>query len=281
MSGFWEILVVAALAQLAVLPGEKVQFIIAGLSTRYNPLVVVAAAGSAFAGWTALEILFGNAIQSVIPGLYLDLITAALFVVFAVLLWRLEPPGDVSGERELSTAAFARLLRTPSILGMGVAMILVGGIEGSIFTWLPYYSTEFVGRQRANLLLSTFLLKEGGASAALAVDRDPAILAAAAKVAEAFGVHPVFAQIDFDCDPHWEQRLLAFQPDVVVALSVLHWVQDKARFLAFLSRFDEVVFEGHDSSRTERDRLRRAGFAEIDLVDTSERGRPILVARKR
>jgi hypothetical protein len=42
-----------------------------------------------------------------------------------------------------------------------------------------------------------------------------------------------------------------------------------------------VIFEGHDSSRTERRRLRPAGFTEIDLIDTSERGRPILLARKR
>jgi hypothetical protein len=67
----------------------------------------------------------------------------------------------------------------------------------------------------------------------------------------------------------------------VVALSVRHWVQDKARFMAFLGRFDEVIYEGHDSSRTERRRLLQAGFTEIELVDTSERGRPLLRARKR
>jgi putative Ca2+/H+ antiporter (TMEM165/GDT1 family) len=76
---------------LAVLPGEKVQFIIAGLSTRYNPYVVVAAAGSAFAGWTALEILFGNAIQSVLPAIYLEMITVALFFLFGVMLYRSAP----------------------------------------------------------------------------------------------------------------------------------------------------------------------------------------------
>jgi hypothetical protein len=129
-------------------------------------------------------------------------------------------------------------------------------------------------------LLSAFMLKEAGVAAALAVDRDPAILEAAAKVAQAFGVQPEFRQVDFDRDAGWEDRLQAFVPDVVVALSVLHWVQDKARFLAFLGRFDEVIFEGHDSSRTERARLREAGFPEIELVDTSERGRPILRARK-
>jgi hypothetical protein len=130
-------------------------------------------------------------------------------------------------------------------------------------------------------LVSTFVLKEAGAAAALAVDRDPAILEAAGRVAEAFGVQPQFGRIDFDRDPDWEDQLQAFAPDVVVALSVLHWLQDKSRFLTFLGRFDEVIFEGHDSSRTERRRLRPAGFTEIDLIDTSERGRPILLARKR
>jgi len=98
MAGFVEIVVVALVAQLTVLPGEKVQFIIAGLSTRYNPLVVVAAAGSAFAGWTALEIAFGAAIQAALPGIYLDGLTAVMFLFFAVLLVRSAPdPGDEGG----------------------------------------------------------------------------------------------------------------------------------------------------------------------------------------
>jgi len=91
MADLLTVLVVAAGAQLAALPGEKVQFIIASLSTRYHPLLVVSAAGTAFAGWTALEILFGNAIQNAVAGVYLDLATAALFALFAVLLWRSTP----------------------------------------------------------------------------------------------------------------------------------------------------------------------------------------------
>ena len=91
MTGFLEIVVVAAVAQLAVLPGEKVQFIIAGLSTRYNPLLVVGAAGSAFAGWTAVEILFGAAVTRLLPAVVLDGATAALFLLFATLLVRSAP----------------------------------------------------------------------------------------------------------------------------------------------------------------------------------------------
>jgi putative Ca2+/H+ antiporter (TMEM165/GDT1 family) len=86
-----ELFIIALTAQLAVLPGEKVQFIIAGLSTRFDPWIVVAAAGTAFAGWTALEIVVGNALRGALPGVYLDLFTAGLFLLFAVLLYRSIP----------------------------------------------------------------------------------------------------------------------------------------------------------------------------------------------
>ena len=103
MTGWLELLTIAFVAQLAVLPGEKVQFIIAGLSTRYHPLVVVSAAGTAFAGWTALEILFGEALQTALSPLVLDALTAGLFLLFAVLLVRSAPDGpdaDIGAETD-------------------------------------------------------------------------------------------------------------------------------------------------------------------------------------
>jgi len=96
MPSYLEIVVIAAVTQLTVLPGEKVQLIIAGLSTRFDPLVVVGAAGTAFAGWTALEIAFGRAIQQALPAIALDAITAGLFVLFAVLLYRSAPAASGS-----------------------------------------------------------------------------------------------------------------------------------------------------------------------------------------
>lgn len=96
MSAFLDIAGIAFAAQLAVLPGEKVQFIIAGLSTEYDPKVVVAAAGSAFAIWTAIEIVVGEALQRAIPGVALDVATAALFVVFGLLLLRSMPDAGAS-----------------------------------------------------------------------------------------------------------------------------------------------------------------------------------------
>ncbi|WP_435363410.1 TMEM165/GDT1 family protein [Haloarchaeobius sp. DYHT-AS-18] len=88
---YLEIVAIAFVAQLAVLPGEKVQFIIAGLSTRYHPAVVVSAAGTAFAGWTALEIAFGNAVKQALPPVVLSVISGLLFCLFAVLLSRSMP----------------------------------------------------------------------------------------------------------------------------------------------------------------------------------------------
>jgi predicted Ser/Thr protein kinase len=129
-------------------------------------------------------------------------------------------------------------------------------------------------------LLSAYLLRECGAAAALAVDRDPTILAAAAEVAAALQVRPELRRVDLDNDAGWEASLAAFEPDLVFCLSVLNWVRDERRLLAFLGRFEELVYEGHDSARMEARRLRGAGFGSIRLVATSERGRPILHCRK-
>ena len=102
MAEFLTVVVAAMAAQLAVLPGEKVQFIIAGLATRYRPTVVVSAAGLAFAGWTALEIWFGQALKGALPPAYLDAIAGGLFLLFGVLLVRSMPE---SGSPERTTEA--------------------------------------------------------------------------------------------------------------------------------------------------------------------------------
>ena len=43
------------------------------------------------------------------------------------------------------------MLRQPGITGMMVALFLSGGIEGSMFTWLPYFATEHLRLEHANL----------------------------------------------------------------------------------------------------------------------------------
>lgn len=108
MTGWLEVAFVAFTAQLAVLPGEKVQLIIATLSTRFSPYVVVSAAGAAFAGWTAVEIAVGGTLTRLLPGGVLDAFTAVMFILFAYLLYRSIPEGQPPVEETDGTTAVGK-----------------------------------------------------------------------------------------------------------------------------------------------------------------------------
>ncbi|MDP2689602.1 MAG: methyltransferase domain-containing protein [Deltaproteobacteria bacterium] len=145
--------------------------------------------------------------------------------------------------------------------------------------------TDYKGKRALELgcnmgLLSISLLREKKAKAALGVDADAKILESAKLLSSAHGVLPKFRQQDLDSPEEWEAELAEFKPDIVFALNVLNWVKDKDRLMSFLGRFNEVVFEGHDSVETETGRFRDAGFADIRLITTSERKRPVLHCRK-
>lgn len=145
--------------------------------------------------------------------------------------------------------------------------------------------TDYSGKRILELgcnmgLLSTYLLKYSNVKAAFAVDIDTRILEVAKLISTAFGVKPVLKVQDFDTPDDWESQLIDFKPDIVFALNVLNWVQDKQRLLDFLGRFEEVIFEGHDNFDVERKRLSDVGFKEINIVGVSERGREVMYCRK-
>ncbi|MFC7020962.1 MULTISPECIES: TMEM165/GDT1 family protein [Haloarcula] len=148
------VVAIAAGAQLAVLPGEKVQFIIAGLSTRFHPAMVVAAAGSAFAGWTVVEVWVGRRVTELLPGVYLDALTALLFVAFAVLLVRSAPPEgapDTSTQSGFTTDGGELEVRVP-LLGVRVPNRLGGFLP--IFAMMAF--GEFGDKtQTITILLAT------------------------------------------------------------------------------------------------------------------------------
>jgi predicted Ser/Thr protein kinase len=129
-------------------------------------------------------------------------------------------------------------------------------------------------------LLSTFLLKYSNSSAAFAVDIDSKILEAAKLINMAFGVKATLKVQNLDAPEDWESQLIDFKPDIVFALNVLNWVQEKQRLLNFLGHFQEVIFEGHDSTDVESERLRSVGFEHIDIVGVSERGREVIHCRQ-
>ena len=129
-------------------------------------------------------------------------------------------------------------------------------------------------------LLSIYLLKEAGAANSIGVDHDKKILESAKLISEVFEVNPVFRQINFNSAKDWESELSSYKIDIVFALNVLNWVNDKERFLRFLSNFPEVIFEGHDTTEVERKRFEQIGFNTIDEIGYSERERIILRCRK-
>jgi hypothetical protein len=129
-------------------------------------------------------------------------------------------------------------------------------------------------------LLSTWLLKHSNAAYSMAVDHDAEIIDSARLVAEAMDVSIDFDVVDFDSDLPWEEKLLTSKADIVFALNILNWVQDKDRLLNFLANFDHVVFEGHDSFEVEKERFASRGFNSVELVSVSERNRPLMVCKK-
>jgi MFS family permease len=67
-------------------------------------------------------------------------------------------PDRMENERPISIEGATDLVRDPVILGMTGALLLVGGIEGAIFTWLPYYAGTSLPAALAPLALSAYLL---------------------------------------------------------------------------------------------------------------------------
>jgi putative Ca2+/H+ antiporter (TMEM165/GDT1 family) len=151
------VVLIAFGAQLAVLPGEKVQFIIAGLATRFHPLLVVSAAGTAFAGWTVLEVALGRTLQQYLPPTVLALLSGAMFLLFAVLLYRSAPDsGESPTETDGGTSSIARTGVDVTVFGREVPNYLGG--------FVPIFAMMAVGEfgDKTQLVTIDLALQYGG-----------------------------------------------------------------------------------------------------------------------
>lgn len=191
MTGWLEIATVAFVAQLAVLPGEKVQYIIAGLSTRYSPWTVVSAAGLAFAGWTALEILFGRALQAALSPTALNVLTGGLFLLFAVLLYRSIPregdPEAVAGRTDGGVEGIAPTIDAPTVFGHDLSE----SFGGFVPIFLLMAAGEFGDKTQ---LVTIGLAAQYGATSAIWVGEMLAIIPV--SLANAFFFHEFAHRID-------------------------------------------------------------------------------------
>lgn len=129
-------------------------------------------------------------------------------------------------------------------------------------------------------LLSSYLLREGGAKSALGTDIDETILMSARLAASALEADAEFKCVNFDSDEDWETGLFEFKPDIVFALNVLNWLKNKERFLKFLGHFTCLIYEGHDNFEIEKQRLLKVGFENVEFICLSERSRPVIICHK-
>lgn len=145
-----------------------------------------------------------------------------------------------------------------------------------------FENTNFKGKRvlelGCNLGLFSAFAQSAGASECVGVDSDNMILEGAHLVSEAFHVKNKFYLIDFDSIEPWEEKLRGF--NLVIALSVVNWLRSRKRFFEFLGQHNELLYEGHDPTNVEIDRLRAVGFSKIKKISVSERNRAVLLARK-
>jgi 2-polyprenyl-3-methyl-5-hydroxy-6-metoxy-1,4-benzoquinol methylase/predicted Ser/Thr protein kinase len=116
-----------------------------------------------------------------------------------------------------------------------------------------------------------------GAEHVTAVDMHDDILEAGNKLAGAAGVSIDFLKGDLNSHDFID-FLLGRQYDLVIALSVVHWLKNPDEALRLLAIAPMVLFEGHNPPLFEINLLRGLGFEEVKLIGYSERLRGLYLA---
>ncbi|WP_246023003.1 MFS transporter [Halosimplex halophilum] len=82
-----------------------------------------------------------------------------LAVLALALVFRsLRSPAVESDEEPLTRADLAELVRRPEVLALLAALFFVTGVEGGLFTWLPYYARAELPAGWAELTLTAMLV---------------------------------------------------------------------------------------------------------------------------
>jgi len=146
------------------------------------------------------------------------------------------------------------------------------------------YSNKNVLELGCNMgLVTTCLKKYRNANIAVGVEGPDSFLAsqgsphrvnAAKWFAQAFEADVAFIQANLNNEPNYEGKI-GYDYDVVFCLSLMHWIKDKPRLLRYLSNFNEVIYEGHDSLKVELNRFKNCGFNNYRILGSAGRG-PII-----
>lgn len=118
------------------------------------------------------------------------------------------------------------------------------------------HAASCTGVDRSDLLLSDF--------------GTPHLKKAAVHIQQAFDFHFNLIQLDLNSDNY--ECLVGTDHDLVICFSILKWVDDKERFMNYLSHFKEVLFEGHDPDEVEIERFARHGFTNYEILGKTHIG---------
>jgi MFS family permease len=80
------------------------------------------------------------------------------FVPIFLLFWKIRLIPSMKREKALSLKELKSLGKHPAIFGMALGIAANGCIEGSLFTWLAYYMTQFFPESIANLIFSGYVM---------------------------------------------------------------------------------------------------------------------------
>ena len=78
------------------------------------------------------------------------------FVPIFLLLLKIRLPPDMKREKALSLKDLKSVGKHPAVFGMALGIAINAGVEGSFFTWLAYYMTQFFPESIANLIFAGY-----------------------------------------------------------------------------------------------------------------------------
>ncbi|MFP3953379.1 MAG: MFS transporter [Candidatus Acetothermia bacterium] len=84
-------------------------------------------------------------------------VAGAAFVPIFFLLMKNSGFSEEIKEKPITRKQLMELLKSPVVLGVGLALFLNVGVEGGFFTWLPYYLSQSLPQSVANLALTGFI----------------------------------------------------------------------------------------------------------------------------
>jgi 2-polyprenyl-3-methyl-5-hydroxy-6-metoxy-1,4-benzoquinol methylase len=113
----------------------------------------------------------------------------------------------------------------------------------------------------------TYLKKFKNIKNALGIDEPDELLKLSNKsetinsaklLSSGFGVDISFKQIDINKENY--EEIIGCNFDIVIAMSIYKWINDKDRFLKYLSNFNNILYEGHGSDEEEINRFSQFGY---------------------